>query len=88
MSVFEQIKSRFDPDRTGTLTQRVVTMDDSFQARPTPSDQQTHLLSSQAQDTRKQVALGQTAGGIRSSQDTPSFLKQMVQQKKQALQAQ
>ena len=54
-------------------------MDDSFQARPTPSDQQTPLLSSQAQDTRKQVALGQAAGGIRSSQDTPSFLKQMVQ---------
>ena len=43
MSVFEQIKSRFEPDRLNTLNQRVI-MDDSFQARM--PDQNTPILSS------------------------------------------
>ena len=35
MSVFEQIKSRFDVDRMNTLNQRAV-IDDSFTAKHTP----------------------------------------------------
>ena len=98
MSVFQQIKSRFEyQDGESGVALRAAAApigdnrsllmnDDSFQARPL----QTPVLSSQATDSRKVQQLYNapqfTATNDRSAAsmgyDTPSFYKQMVQNQK------